>query len=458
MNEVNNKRFYFWGIGNLGEGFIAIITSTYLAIFLTDVALLPIQIVSAILLITSISDLVLSPLCGAIISAVKPMKWGRLRSWLLVGPPIATIFYILQFTTIPNNNYLTATIIIIGFVVAKIAWTLTHTANISLMNVLSTDFQGRNKLSSQLMIGSNAGRLIGNYLTPVIIAILLSNFKERYAYIILMLIAGIIYIPTLWVHFYITKGSEDTNQADLGKTYNTEKQLTLREMFKCLSTNGNLLQIILIDMTSNVTSLALPSLAVYYYKYVFQNYSLVPTHMLCIGLAGILGALITRYTSKFVKSKKVYLCTTYLLISIALFCTRFVSNSPYLFIGINIIIHMLSGTTQPYELGFYADNVIYTKCKTLESANSLIMGISILPLKLATVIKSVLISTVLMSGGYVANVKPTIEFQHVLINAYSLIPASIAILGFIILGFIYKLSDEKVKEMKVEIDKRENQK
>ena len=119
---------------------------------------------------------------------------------------------------------------------------------------------------------------------------------------------------------------------------------------------------------------------------------------------------------------------------------------------------MLSGTTQPYELGFYADNVIYTKWKTLESANSLIMGISILPLKLATVIKSVLISTVLMCGGYVANVKPTIEFQHVLINAYSLIPASIAILGFIILGFIYKLSDEKVKEMKVEIDKRENQK
>lgn len=448
------KRLYFWGIADIGEGFIGIVSGTYLAIFLSDVALLPIQIVSAILLITSITDVVISPLGGAYLASTKALKWGRLRSWLLIGPPITILFYILHFTTVPNNNYLTAFIVTIGFIAARSIYTLTYTSNLALINVLASDIETRSKLAAQRMVGSNAGRLMGNYLTPIIVAFLLKSVSERYTYMVLIAIAGIVYITTCLIHFYISSGYEGHN--NLSKKSEVEKELTIREMVKCLSTNMYLLLTVLIDLTSNVAALALPSLAVYYYKYVLQNYSLVPIHMLCIGLAGLVGALSARFTSKFVKHKRNYLCGAYILVAIFLVCTRFASHSPYGFIALNILVHMITGSTQPYEFGLYADNVIYTKWKTGENANSLIMGMGNLPVKFASIIKSVLISGILLSVGYVANVKPTVELQQALINGYSLIPACIPIIGFILLRFVYKLTDERVAEMKLEIEKREN--
>lgn len=112
----------------------------------------------------------------------------------------------------------------------------------------------------------------------------------------------------------------------------------------------------------------------------------------------------------------------------------------------NVIVHGATGMTQPFELSLYMDNVAYTKYKTGRNATALIMGISGVTVKIANIIKSVLIPFALITAGYVAGTV-TPEVKASIISAYSTIPAIIPLVGFVLLKFFYKLSDARLKEM-----------
>lgn len=454
--KKQDKKLLLWGVANAGEGFLSIISSTYLAIFLTDVAMLPLGLSSAVMLITSIVAFVMASFTGGIIATLKPMKWGKLRSWLLVAPPVAVIGFVLHFSSVQNNPMLSAIIITIGYILGVSAWNFAYAANTSLTNVLAKDQQQRNMFNSQRMMGSNLGRLMGNYLTPVIVAFLAPLVSERASYPILVLIAGVFYIVVEYIHFGISKGCED----DYYKTKHVDDveeeagTVSIKEIFASIKSNHQLLVTLIIDLTSNMAALALPSLAVYYYKYVFETPSMVSVHMLCIGLAGFAGSSFVRFFGKKVKNYKRFLLCDYVVIALALFATKLAPNAT-VFLLINIVVHMLTGTTQPFELNLYQDNVIYSEWKTGVNTNSFIMGLSELPVKIASILKSVIISVALISAGYVAGADPTPQLKASLANAYAIIPACIAFCGFIFLKFFYKLTPEKINQMKAEIEERQ---
>ena len=113
---MSDFKKHFWGIGNIGEGFVSMVTSTYFIIFLTDTAMLPLGLVSVITLIGSILDFVLVPVSGALLVSTKPMRWGRYRSWLLVCPPLVVLFYILCFTVVQSSQILTAACALLCYV------------------------------------------------------------------------------------------------------------------------------------------------------------------------------------------------------------------------------------------------------------------------------------------------------------------------------------------------------
>ncbi|NLZ93627.1 MAG: hypothetical protein GX922_06410 [Firmicutes bacterium] len=449
-NTKKSNRLYLWGIANVGEGFISIISSTYMSIFLTDVAMLPLAMVSAVMLVTSVSDFILALSAGAIITGTKPMKWGKLPSWLLVCPPITALFSVIQFISFPDNPLLSSIIISLGFIIAKAGWNLSYTANLSLINVMASTPEERSNLNSQRMVGSNLGRLTGNYLTPLLVATLASTVAERTLYPLLMVVVGIFFILTNIAHFNMSKRFEAASDRKI-----KIDTLSFKDIFLTLTTNPQLLITVLIDLTSNMAGLTLPALSVYYYRYVAEAPLMVPTHMLLTGLAGLCGALLVRAFGKYVKDFKRVLCYVYLAIAAVLFSTRFFGYNTYAFMAANVFMHLLSGATQPFEMGLYMDNVTYVKWKTGKNANSLIVGLSSIPVKFAGIFRGVLIPFALASAGYVAGADPTPALKQAIINTFSTIPVLIPLLGFIVLRFFYKLSTEKVEQMKLEIEQRE---
>ncbi len=448
MHTKKSDKHLLWGIGNVGEGFISMVSSTYFSFFLTDVALLPLGLMSAVSMFTSIFDFIMVPIAGAVISSHKAMKWGKYRSWLLFCPTITTLSYLICFTVVKGNIALTTAFVIIGFCLAKTFWDINYAANASLTAVLADNEQMRSKLASQRMIGSNAGRLCGNYLTPIIVAwAATKSGSQDFGYKLTILITGAVYILTNLVHFADSK-TDETKQ--YSKSDN--KELGAKETFKVITENPQLFVTLLIDLTSNVASLVLPSLAVYYYKYCAQDTSLISLHMLIIGFGGITGASVVRLMGNRVKDSRKWLLCLYVLVALFLTGIRFVAHDPRIFMVFGAFIAIFTGMTSPFELNLYIENTIYYKYTQKKDATGFIMGLSNLPVKFASIIKSTIIPLTLIMAGYTANAEPTPEMQNAIINAYTTLPCVFPVLGFILLKFAYKFKKEDIDRMKAELE------
>lgn len=446
---MNNKRLKFWGAADIGEGFIATVSNTYFSLFLTDVAMLPLSYVSIIMLATSIYDFIIAPVAGGIIAAVRPMKWGRLRSWLIVCPPIAAIFFTLSY--IPLNSAILSTIfIILTFFMAKCAYNISWAANLSLIGIIAQTPEERTKLTSQRMAGFNIGKLSSGYITPILVATFAKTTGNKFSYAPMLLIAGIVLTLGQLVHFWASEGYEEKRLSS--SLTADDETIGLKDMLLALGTNPQLLVTVLIDLTSNMQSFLLPALATYYYKYVAQDTNLMAMHMLLTGFGGLLGSVLVRSLGDKIKDHRKFLLMVYPSIAILLFSCRFAAHVPVLFMAINIVLQIFTGTTQPLELQLYMDNVIYHKYKTGVDANSFIMSMSNMPVKFATILKSIIIPFVLMSAGYTAGAEPTKALQQGIINAYSIIPSLIPLLGFIMLKFFYKLNRNEILRMKEELE------
>lgn len=449
---MKDKRLRFWGAADIGEGFISTVTNTFFAMFLTDVARLPLGYVSAVMMITSIFDFVAAPVAGGIIDASKPGKWGRLRSWFVFMPVITTVAYVVCFVPLASPA-LSAVVISLGYCIARGAYNVTWASNLSLIGVIADNPSLRTKLTSQRMAGFNIGKLASGYVTPMLVAVFASRFGDQYSYSVMMFVAGIVLAAGYAVHFFISAGYEKTG-SEVQRS-GEDKHVGLKEIIIALVTNPQLLIAVCVDLTSNMGSFLLPALATYYYKYVAQDNGLMSLHMLLTGFGGLAGNLLIRAMGDKVKDHRKFLLLLYPMIAAILFSCRFVANLPVMFLAFNVVCQTITATTQPLELQLYMDNVIYHKYRTGVDANSFIMSMSNVSVKLATILKSTIIPFVLMTAGYVAGADPTPELQRGIVDAYTIIPALIPLIGFVLLKFFYKLKREDVMRMKQELEERE---
>ena len=438
---MRDAKKYLWGVGNIGEGVVSMVTSTYFIIFLTDTAMLPLGLVSLISLVGSILDFLLVPLSGTLLVSTKPMKWGRYRSWLLLCPPLVVLFYLLCFTVVSGSQMMTALCALLGYVGGKVAWNIVYASNVSLTAVLSGG--SKTKMTAQRMMGSNIGRLLGNSLTPAIVAAVAVHMGEVNGYRVTILVMGTVYILTCLIHFWISK---DCSETGVSGENQKKDRMKASEVIQILLVEPRLFLTLVIDLTSNVASLVLPSLAVYYYKYCAAQPGMVSTHMLIIGFGGLAGASLVRLLGNRVKNAKSVLLVLYVLVAASLLSIQIWSNSVFYFLGIGAVVSILTGMTSPFELTLYIDTAEHYRRKTGNDATGFIMGLSNLPVKFASIIKSTLIPIALMLSGYVANAEPTPQIRQAIVNAYSLLPAVFPVLGFILLAFFYKTENPAAAE------------
>ena len=438
---MRDAKKYLWGVGNIGEGVVSMVTSTYFIIFLTDTAMLPLGLVSLISLVGSILDFLLVPLSGTLLVSTKPMKWGRYRSWLLLCPPLVVLFYLLCFTVVSGSQMMTALCALLGYVGGKVAWNIVYASNVSLTAVLSGG--SKTKMTAQRMMGSNIGRLLGNSLTPAIVAAVAVHMGEVNGYRVTILVMGTVYILTCLIHFWISK---DCSETGVSGENQKKDRMKASEVIQILLVEPRLFLTLVMDLTSNVASLVLPSLAVYYYKYCAAQPGMVSTHMLIIGFGGLAGASLVRLLGNRVKNAKSVLLVLYVLVAASLLSIQIWSNSVFYFLGIGAVVSILTGMTSPFELTLYIDTAEHYRRKTGNDATGFIMGLSNLPVKFASIIKSTLIPMALMLSGYVANAEPTPQIRQAIVNAYSLLPAVFPVLGFILLAFFYKTENPAAAE------------
>jgi GPH family glycoside/pentoside/hexuronide:cation symporter len=439
----------FWGLEEVGEGF-TMGGGIYQSYFITDIARLPLPMFSFYTMITSILDFVISPLTGILIDGTKPMKWGKLRSWLLIMPPIAVVAATFKYVSFPSQS-LTMWVLILAFAVYSAAFNTGNIANYSLIPAMCAYEDEKQSLASNRIAGNAIGRMIMGFVTPLAI-IPLTNMFGNGGYTINSF--GITFFLMLFylVHFKLSKGYEGN-----GSSAST-KRTTFKEMGKAIVANPQLVAVMFADMTSTMGTFILPGILVYMYRYVIGNgemMGLLATHNLVVAFGSLIGAYISRFLMRKFEDRRKICCGVYLMVAVLCVMTRFTVDTPYLFIFVNFLMMMVAGCTQPMESTFYFDCATYSQWKTGgENPTALFLGLATISIKMTSIVRGVVITILFNAINYSPDMGPTPELRSGFITAYSLVNSIIPVLGFIAIAFFYKISPAIIAKCKAEIAAR----
>ena len=200
----------WFGVGDFMYNLCISFKTYYWMYFLTTVVALPLAVTSAANTIINVFDTILAFAWGAIIDSMRPGKWGRYRSMIMITAPLIVLSHAAQWFaptvySFSSGALAAAILTIVAFCIYIIFFNLAWTANVALINVCADTEADRAALSgsrnawimaSSIFIGYIAAFMLGLFSDPVI------------GYAAAATILGVLTIPGYYVHFRLTDGYE----------------------------------------------------------------------------------------------------------------------------------------------------------------------------------------------------------------------------------------------------------
>ena len=445
---------YLFGVGDAGFKLMSNIETFYFTFFLTNIAQFATGLVALVSSIVSIVDLCLSWVYGGILNGTKAMKWGRYRSWLIVLPWLVPFLFAFQFIKISENVALSAFIIVAAGILSHIVWNFPYTANSVLISVVGKTPDDRATLASSRATWNNIGGIAFSYLGMPLADILANAVGKENKLAAALFCLGILFVVGYIAHFKMTKGYEVLETA--ASTAVNKNRTNVVDMFKALFHNPTLMILIVADLAKWCVNFIASASAIYYFQYTANNKALQAAYILITGIAGVLGAYFLRYLAKKFSSRNCMIAA-YVLMAVVMILAYFAYSSVWLVISLMTIAIFCYGMTLAAAPALYADTVVYSTWKNGKDASGWIMGLQTLPLKLAIVLKGLILPAALAAVGFSAKMDPatmTEAARQGLTAPFALIPGIFCIVGALLLIFGFKLTKEKVAAYQAEIDKR----
>ncbi|MBC3898079.1 MFS transporter [Acetobacterium malicum] len=452
MNKpLKKSAINLYGLPSFGFQTMVNIEVMFFAAFLTDFAKIPLALVSTILLATSIADILAVPTAGVILEKSN-MKWGKYRSWLLVGPPIAALFYILQFSQIGGAAEISAIIIFIGFVVSHLVWNTFYAAHISMNNALTTVREERISMASNRGMFNAAGALVFSYFgVKAIAAIGAGVGSPVLGYTIMAAITGGIMIACNLIYYVITKDyAQNGSEAQAGKP---AEKMSVGEMLKQIVVNPPLIGLMLVELGRYLGRFIIFGMAFYYFKYVINDLPGLALFMTGLTISSFFAAMIAAPIAKRLGEKTTYMLALSLLV-IGLLLVWFMPLEATAFKIIMFVAYIGYGLPDSLGVAMYSATVDYGEWKTGKNARGFIMSLISFPIKISVFVRSVIIAAVLGSVGYVADMAATPELVQAIKNGIALYPAIIMVIGLVLMFGLYTLTPKRMAEMSKEVAER----
>ena len=453
---------FWYGIGDFGFTLMSNVETFYFNAFLTNVAGFTTAMAGTIASITSIVDAALSWIYGGIINAVKPGKYGRYRTWLILLTWLVPFIFAFQFIRVSDNDAVSAIVICAAFIISHICWNLPYCANAAMVSIAGGTPQGRAQLSSNRATWNNLSGVLFSYAFTGVTLVLGTKVAEAgYLYAAAAFLFGIVMVIGYFVHFKITDGYEEIEDPNAPKA--TSKTATPADMAKALIETPPLLVLVLADMAKWIVKFLVASAAVYYFTYVMGT-GLQVNYVLLANLMGVVGAFAARFIAKKLTNRGAMIFA-YAWMAVLMIVSYFMYANATMVFVLMIAAQFGYGVAYAASPALYADTAIYARWKSGKDSTGFIMGLQNVPLKIGVLVKSVLLNAALGMAGYdlykqaivdgtaVAADLPATLKQGVC-GAFSLWSGIFCAVGLLILVFGFKLTKEKVEQYQAEIDAR----
>jgi sugar (glycoside-pentoside-hexuronide) transporter len=436
--KLKKSVIYLYGLPSFGFQLFVTVELMFFSAFLTDAVKMPVALAGSVLMITSIFDLLWVPVAGIILQK-SYLKWGKFRSWLLIGPPVAAILYILQFLKVgdPVTNAITACI---GFVVGHLVFDVYYSAHIAMNSALTSNVDERVKMSANRGIFNALGSLTFSYVgVKAIQAVSQAVNNPALGYTYVVIIIAMIMVLCYWIFFFLTKeyafrGTELPSQK--------KESMPIPEILKQLLHNPPLIGLLLIDLGRYVGKFVVLGLSFYYFKYVLNDLPGMALFMTGITVVILISATIAPIVARKFGPHAAYVGALSFFVA-SLLMTWLLPLSPTAFKVVMLLGFVGYGLPDSLVVAMYASCVDYGEWRTGKNVRGFIMALLTTPIKVGNFIKSVIITTALASAGYVADMTPTPALVQGIKNGFCLYPALIMIFGIV----VFAILSRKMRDM-----------
>lgn len=463
----------FYGVGDFGFNMMNSVENYYFVFFLTNCAMLDPVLAGIVSTVGSVVDAIVGWLWGAIINTIKPMRWGRYRSWLLFMPWIVPILFALDYVKFSEDPIITAVLITVFYIASHCCWDFPYVSNVSLIAVVGKSPADRAHLASTRGMWSNASKILFAYIFPPVAmlgAMILGNQNSdptaspaNYAFA--AFIFGCMFAALYNVHFALTKGYEKEYTKEELANWKTVKKTdkdsnSAGDLGRSIVQNPNVIFLLLGDVAKWIFNFVVGGTAVYYFTYVAFNPGMLATYIFATNCGTVVGAYLGGPAAKAFKGSKNAVIVAFVVMIVTLLISRFMYTQMMIVVVMMTIAQAGYGLIYAVIPAMYGDCVVYSEWKTGKNSAGWISGLQVLPLKIGFFARGVIIPAILAAAGFVAGMSPdqsTLALQEGIVNGWFVLPAILCVISMLILIFGYRINNTVLAKAEAEIAERNQQ-
>ena len=408
---ITKRSKWSYAIGCTGRDMCYTLVSMFLLIYIQYTNLVnekQFLVLSAIIVLCRVWDAVNDPMMGTIISNTKT-RFGKYRPWVLIGAITNAIFLVLMFTLradIANPNAGWINVGIVGGL--YFLWGMTFTMNDvsywSLLPRLSESKEDRDKLTTMVAIFASVGAFTAGGLVPMMTTGNEVNGYRMFAFVF----ASIFLLCQLLVFFFThdNKQNKFMLSKDEFDVEPKENNITLKDMFKILVRNKQLLVMAVIVLFYTTASGFLTAFGqnFFYFKFGYDgNLVFIFTVIYAVGTIAS-QFIFPLLTKKFNRGQIVKVSLFIAMIGYALFFV--ISNIPMnkdlcfaLLCIFGILVFGGQGTFYMAMLIMLTNTIEYDEWKTGERNDAVTFSVRPFMVKLSGAIQYGIVSLALVACG-----------------------------------------------------------
>ena len=438
-------------------------------------------VLSSIIVLCRVWDAVNDPMMSTIITNTKS-RFGRYRPWILIGAISNSVFLVLMFLSPGLTGWGYVAYLGIAYLLYGMTFTMNDVSYWSLLPHLARSKDSRDKLTGLVAIFASVGSFISGGLIPI-----LTTGNMIIAYRIYAIVAALLFIVSQLLVFLLVKDKNDPNEEK-------EKNVSLKDMFKIIFNNKQLLVMAAVVLLYSSGSVLLNAFGTnfFYFKFGYDGtYMTIFTVIYALGtiVAQILFAGIAKKHKRadIVKVTTILLVVGYLVffglcnLPIEWFGNKYVYLVILCLIG--IIIFAAQGIFYLTMLVMLTNTIEYDEWKTGRREEAIVFSVRPFMVKLSTALQQGILTLVLVISGLFSltnqlsdleaakaagEIADITEQANAILSTVTpwqmlgltagmcVIPVLLYILQYILIKKKYIIDEEMYEKMLLEIDQRKN--
>lgn len=442
MEKTKKSTLLGWGVGDFGFQMMILVSVNFFSAFLTDYAMFPVALAGVIMTLTGVGDAITQPFSGVLVSKVNP-KWGKYRSWYLIGPPITFIAFILGYTRI-GSDLMAAVIIIVSYVVCRFSFNCIWAAHLALIPYVGKTPEERGFLSASRGIWQTGAALIFSAISLFVMEACTKAFGQVTGITVVAAIFGLVMVAGYLVSYVATKGTPEPTATSV------KERTTFKSFIMAVVKNPPLMWLVLGEICRNLGTFTFTTMCFYYFKYTTDQFMMYAVFMSISNFVKLGGAMVTTYLCGKWGGKTTYIVGT--IGNAVFYLVAFLMKGSVMAFIIFASLGMLCAALPTGATSLmFGQCGQYSQWKTGVDNRAFVTGLIGFPVKIASFTKGAIFSAIMLSCGFVANAEVVSEATAAGIRSGTLIvPAAIFAVNALLVLFC-KLDKKTVAQMEKEL-------